>query len=263
MKKIGLFLGFLLTVIMLGGWSSFPPGGGLLSSSAAGEEAVTAAADVPKLTITNSTGTAFWMTVTGAKSYTFQVVPGKNVFEVEQGEYTLSYFACGAQQSQTVNVKKSGKSLKIVCVIPKAGKTPNLTVDNKSGGAVLITLTGSKYYSFTAPTGKNAFPIEAGTYTISYRACGALVTTTFTTNKKGWTLKLTCVSITIVNLSSGTLGLQLSGTANYYFSLPTGKTVITILPGTYTYTGSLSCGTNSGSYTFKKKNTLWWWGCYY
>src|SRR5262245_56664169 len=98
MKKVGYFFGFLLAVVMLGGWTPYPQAIGLLSGTSAGEQVVTAAKGPPKLTITNSTGAAFWMTVTGAKTYTFQVVPGKNIFEVDEGEYTLSYFACGAQQ---------------------------------------------------------------------------------------------------------------------------------------------------------------------
>lgn len=262
MKKVGYLFGLLLLMVMLGGWSTYPPASGLMSSASAGEQVVAEEKGPPKLTITNSTGAAFWMTVTGVKTYTFQVLTGKNVFTVDQGEYTLSYYACGAQQTQDINVKKNGKSLKIVCVTPKAGKSPKLTVDNKSGGSVAITLNGTKYYSFNAPGGKNSFDIEAGTYTISYRACGAYVTTTFTTNKKGYTLKLTCVSITVLNFASSSLSLQLSGTANYYFSIPPGKTVITILPGYYEYTGTLSCGASSGSYTFKKKNTFWGWSCY-
>ncbi len=256
MKKISLFLGFLLTIIMLGGWSSFPPGGGLLSSSAAGQEVVTAAAGVPKLTITNSTGAAFWMTVTGAKSYTFQVVPGKNVFEVEQGEYTLSYFACGAQQSQTVNVKKGGKSLKIVCVIPKAGKTPQLTIDNKTG-PIYVTLTGVKSYSFSAPTGKTQFAVEPGTYQISYYACGVLNEITFVVKKKGGTLKISCVEITFVNVNdSEAVNFELHGPGNYYVYLPAGgETKVQISPGVYSYKLTSPCD-GSGTISLKKKGKI-------
>ncbi len=195
MKKTMLILGFVLMVVMLGGWRPLPPTSGLMSSNASGQQAPAAAGD-PELVVNNLTGTAFYMTLTGPQTYSVHVLAGKNTFVVVKGEYTLAYFACGAEQTKEVNVKKGGASIKLVCETDKgsSGKTPKLTIDNKTA-AFYITFTGPKSYSFYAPPGKTDFEVEPGTYEISYYACGAQISETIVVKKKGGTLKIQCITV--------------------------------------------------------------------
>jgi hypothetical protein len=253
MKRITLFVGFLLLIVLLGGWTpvSQQP---ILRSNTAGESLAAAAAGDPELTINNQTGQVFYVTLTGPQTYTIQVAAGKNKITVVKGEYTLSYFACGAQQTKTVNVKKSGASIKLVCETEKKGKTPKLTIDNKTG-PLYVTLTGPKTYSFYAQGGKTAFEVEEGEYEVSYFACGAQTKVTVNVKKKGATLKIVCIQVTFFNLNkTSSVGLTLSGPASYYFNLPPGKTTVQIVPGTYNYKLSGPCSF-SGTVTIKKKGT--------
>jgi hypothetical protein len=255
MKKTMLMLGFLLIVVLLGGWSSMPYDG-LLSSNAVGQQAAAAASGDPELVVNNLTEAVFYMTMTGPQTYTVQVVAGKNTFVVVQGEYTLSYYACGAQQTKTVNVKKNGASIKLVCETVKAGKTPKLTIDNKTG-PLYITLTGEKNYYFQAPSGKTTMEILPGTYEVSYFACGAQTSYEFEVKKKGGTLKISCLAITFFNLNdSSNVNLELDGPAYYYLTLPPGKTNVQMLPGTYNYELSGPCD-GEGTIKIKKKMTLY------
>jgi hypothetical protein len=260
MKKTSLILGFMLMVVMLGGWSPFPQVSGLMSSI---ENQALAASGDPELLINNQTGAAFYVTLAGPESYTFQILPGKNTFVVAKGEYTLSYFACGVQQTTTVNVKKNGASIKLTCTTDKgkSSKAPKLTIDNKAGAPLYITLTGPKAYSFYAPAGKTEFDVEQGTYEISYYACGAQTTDTFLVKKKGGTLKILCVPVTVNNLTGDPFTIEFTGPANYYFNFPEGKTTISIVSGTYEFTISGPCGPDyTGTKTFVKKYT-WFWYC--
>lgn len=249
MKRTMLVIGFLLMVVMLGGWSPLPHGADLMSANAASD---------PTLTINNQTGTAFYLTATGPQTYTFHVLAGKNNFVVVKGEYSLSYYACGAQQTKVVNVKKSGTSIKLLCETAKnpSGKTPKLTIDNKSGGPIYVTFIGPKTYTFNAPAGKSNYSVEQGTYEVSYFACGAQSSQTFEVKKKGGTLKISCLAITFFNVNqSSNVALHLDGPASYYLNLVPGKTTVQMLPGTYDYELTSPCHA-TGTIKIKKKATF-------
>lgn len=250
MKKTVMIIGFLFLVVMLGGWSPLPHGVDLMSVNAASD---------PTLTLNNQTGAAFYLTATGPQVYTFHVLDGKNNFVVVKGEYTLSYWACGGQQTVFVNVKKSGATLKLLCETAKnpSSKTPKLTIENKSGGPLYVTLTGPKTYTFNVPTGKSNYSVDMGTYDVSYRACGAQSTQTFVVKKKGGTLKISCLAITFFNLNpSSTVALHLDGPASYYFNLAPGKTTVQMIPGTYDYELTSPCH-GTGTIKIKKKGTIY------
>ena len=138
MKKVKVVLGFLVIVLLLGGWSPMPPAPGLMS----GNSAAVAASGDPELVVNNLTGAAFYMTMTGPQTYSVHVLAGKNTFIVAKGVYALSYFACGAQQAKEVNVKKSGASIKLTC--DSAGKSDTgavqLTITNKTGASFYARL---------------------------------------------------------------------------------------------------------------------------
>ncbi len=257
MKKTKLILGFVLMVVLLGGWSPLPPTSGLMSPNASGQQAPAAAGD-PELVVNNLTGTAFYMTLTGPQTYSVHVLAGKNTFIVVKGEYTMVYFACGAQQTKEVNVKKGGASIKLTCDKPKTGKTPKLSVDNKAG-PVYISITGPKAYSFYAPTGKTDFEMEQGTYEVSYFACGAQITDTITVKKKGATLKIQCITINVYNYTDGPIEMDFSGPGDYYFYMTASKTTIVLAYGVYDLTVVTPCWEASGSISVKKNGS---WGVY-
>lgn len=146
--------------------------------------------------------------------------------------------------------------------------TVKIVFNNKTGvkidKVVLNPLTAPRSYTFynVAP-GKTEFSVEKGKYTLEYSSCGKLKVKKV--NLTG-TLKLntaTCPTSTINvnNLSGGTMTLSLKGPATYRFTLPTGKTKITVWKGVYNYTGSGRCGSQSGE--IKVKNRMnWTWWCY-
>ncbi len=234
-------------------------------------------AKIPQLTINNQTGASFYLTVTGPKTYYFNVPAGKTKFDVDIGEYDLTYFACGANQAETVNVKKKGATLKITCASSKdkdvkddskSGKTPQLTIQNQTGASFYLTVTGPKTYYFNVPTGKTKFDVDIGEYDLTYFACGANQTKTVNVKKKGATLKINCkeqkkntVKVTVNNKTDGVLTIILDGPEYYTFYLPVGKTKIEIAKGTYNYT-VYGCGSSSATGTENwKRGGTWYWQC--
>ncbi len=145
-----------------------------------------------------------------------------------------------------------------------ASTTIKLTVQNKTG-AVLdrLVLTGPKTYTFTnVAIGKSTFEILKGKYTIQYKACGANRSkkVTILSNYKFSTVGCPLVKINVINESNGNLFLNLKGPVNYRFVIPPGVTRITIIKGTYQYSGTMPCGTFSG--TIKARGRIrWWWWC--
>jgi hypothetical protein len=146
--------------------------------------------------------------------------------------------------------------------------TVRLVFNNKTGvkidKLVLTGLTIDKNYTFynVAP-GKTEFSVEKGKYSLEYPACGK--TKVKKVNVSG-TLKLntaTCPTavINVNNLTGGTLYLNLSGPTTFRFTLPAGKTKITVWKGLFDYTGSGRCGSMSGEIKVKNR-TNWSWWCY-
>jgi hypothetical protein len=146
---------------------------------------------VPKLTINNKTGQQFTLTLRGPKTYYLTVPTGKSNFEVEQGKYTYSYTACGGPQTGNVNVKKGGANLKLECkkASEKNSTLIKVTINNKTGGYIYITLTGPHTYNFTVAPGKSKIEVEKGKYNFTVRGCGG-ASSSGTRNFKGsfvWT----------------------------------------------------------------------------
>jgi hypothetical protein len=59
-------------------------------------------------------------------------------------------------------------------------KPVNLTINNKTGGAIFVSLQGTQSYSFTAPVGKTKYQIMPGryTYTVRASACNGVISKT-------------------------------------------------------------------------------------
>ena len=142
----------------------------------------------------------------------------------------------------------------------KGGK---LVIDNKTKAAITVELTGPRNYTLTAAPGKSQNPVEPGKYRYSYKACGATKTGSITVAAKGGKLAIAkCVmaGVTIVNDTGSTLYLNLSGTAVFQFTVGTGKTKINVIKGKYDYSGSGSCGSQTGVINLKK-GVIWRWWC--
>lgn len=191
MKKTVFFIFIMSMVLLTAIWQPVYASSG--ADGVQSEEATTTvnATKLPKLTVNNKTGQNFTLTLRGPKTYYLTVPSGKSNFEVEQGKYTYSYTACGGPQTGSVSVKKSGSSLKLEC--PKAkDKNKNIvkvTVNNKTGGYIYITLTGPKTYNFTLGPGKGKIEVEKGKYNFTVRGCGG-ASSSGTRNFKGsfvWT----------------------------------------------------------------------------
>lgn len=141
--------------------------------------------------------------------------------------------------------------------------------NNKTGvkidEVVLTPITGPRSYTFynVAP-GKTEFSVEKGKYSMQYNACGKLKVKKL--NVTSGTIKLntaTCpmANVTINNITGGTISLTLTGPTTYRFTLPAGKTKLSVWKGEYNYTCSGRCGSESGEVKFKNR-IVWTWFCY-
>jgi len=146
--------------------------------------------------------------------------------------------------------------------------TARLIFNNKTGVKIdTLTLTpvsgGRAYTFYNVAPGKTEYSVEKGKYNMEYKACGKVKVKK--ANITG-TLKLnspTCptATINVNNLSGSTMTLSLKGPTTYRFTLPAGKTKITVWKGDYDYTGSGRCGSQSGKIKVKNRMTWTWW-CY-
>ena len=145
-----------------------------------------------------------------------------------------------------------------------ASPTVRLIVSNKTGAIIdRLVLTGPKVYTFTnVPQGNSTYTILKGKYSIQYKACGVNRTkkANILSNFKFSTVSCPTAKISVVNTTGGNLILSLKGPATYRFVIPAGTTRITVLKGSYQFTGSGRCGAHSG--TFKAQGRVrWTWWC--
>jgi len=145
-----------------------------------------------------------------------------------------------------------------------ATDTVRLTLQNKTG-AVLerLVLSGPKVYTFyNVPMGKSVYMVLKGKYTIQYKACGANKSkkVNILSNYKFSTVGCPLAKLNVINDTGGILYLNLKGPVNYRHVIPPGTMRINIIKGTYQFTGSTICGSNSG--TIKAKGRMRWnWWC--
>jgi len=83
----------------------------------------------------------------------------------------------------TVTIEAGGVSANVDVATTKLVK---LTITNRTGGVLYITLTGPRFYSFVASKeGKSTFMIEKGKYTATIRASACRGTLTKKVNGGG------------------------------------------------------------------------------
>lgn len=128
-----------------------------------------------KLMIDNKSGAQVTVTLTGPRTYTFLVGPGKTNQIIDRGKYKYEFVACGATKKGTLSATPSAVKL----AIPKC-VTSNVTVQNETGSNLFLTLSGTGNYSFTLAPGKTKIQVNKGKY--EYRVSGACGTKTGTIN---------------------------------------------------------------------------------
>jgi hypothetical protein len=121
----------------------------------------------------------------------------------------------------------------------------NLSIGNKTGMPVTITLTGPKNYTIMAAPGNSTKEIAGGQYKYSYKACG--INKTGTIKTKGAKTKLNIAAcktaiIVIVNRSDQTLFVNLTGPYKYSYTLLAETALpVKVVRGVYRGTGTV-CG---------------------
>lgn len=239
MNKKVLFIHLALLVALT--LSSFVP------AFASAESAAAVYAGKAKIRVKNKTGYPVYLTLTGSKSYNFNVVAGNSIIEIEKGDYEYSYYACG--ETRTGDLKKKDTEL----VLPSCGggadeKTGILiTFVNKTREVFWIIIEGKETYYVQAIEGKTEIYLPKGQVTYSYYACGGILFEGSIKVRSDKKIQLSCPSpskITINhNQKNATAYITLSGPRYYTATIPSGgqSVKIEVLSGTYTYTMSV-CG---------------------
>jgi hypothetical protein len=153
---------------------------------------------------------------------------------------------------------------------PETADKVQVQFQNKTGGSVVITLTGPTTVYLTLNTGKTKTELAPGTYHYSYFACDKTNTGTFKV-KAGANFSLPkCKSgggggsgegkIKIKNDTGGTVTIYLSGAQNYTFYVSNGTSQLNVAKGKYNYT-AYGCGGASTSGTIKPGGVITFW-CY-
>jgi len=202
------------------------------------------------LTINNKIGGRIYISFTGPKNYSFYVEDGKNVKEMEQGEYTYSYYADGDTIEGMIKVKSSASLvLKLV-----RGK---LTLNNMIGGSIYLSLSGPRDYGFWVPQGKSVQELVPGTYSYSYYAEGGTDVGSFTLKKSGsvFVLKIDKGKLKIQSKYAQNVFITFSGPVSYTLWATPGKSTLEMRVGTYKYEYWSDGKKHSGSVTISKKGS--------
>jgi hypothetical protein len=158
MNKNKFFILFLILVFAAATWSpalaSNPP----------------AAAQTAKLVITNKNPQNVTLRLTGPRSQSIVVPPGKTILQLPPGKYQYSYKVCGAEKTGTLDLRKSGKLNITPCPMAK------IKFSNVSGKTMYISLRGPLNYTFTLPPGTSQVRVVKGTYRYSLSGCGGTPT---------------------------------------------------------------------------------------
>jgi hypothetical protein len=134
-------------------------------------------------TVNNRASDGVILYLNGRSSYRFPLKYGTNKIEVVGGAYKYTYSACGKTYDGKIDTR-SKPSLKLEDCSGGGGEfgQGRITVSNKTGATMTLSLTGPKNYYWTLQPGKVKFDIPNGTYT--YRAYGC------NGNSKTGTIKL-------------------------------------------------------------------------
>ena len=204
-----------------------------------------------KVRINNKTGVAITLRLEGPQIKTVNVPPGNTKTEVWKGSYTYSFTAYGLFKNGTVEFQSNGANL----VLEKL--TANLKIDNKSGTPVNFSLSGTRPYNLTLPTGKTKVEVLKGKYTYSYLDHG--VTESGEINIQSEQAMLTLpnkiATLNIANKSGSDVPITLQGKVPYTLSAIAGASKHVIRLGTYKYK-YYACGNWQSGELKATKNTV-------
>ena len=211
-----------------------------------------ATSNLGKLTINNKIGGRIYISFKGPRNYNFWVEPGKTIKEMEQGEYTYSFFADGDTVEGTVKLKRTSTlALKLI-----RGK---LTINNKIGGNIYLLLDGSRDYSIWVSPGKSVHELVPGTYKYSYYAEGAYEKGTFNLKKSGgnFVMKIDKGKLRIKSKFPHNVFVSFSGPISYYLWVTPGRSTLEMRAGNYEYEYWADGKKYKGSVNIPKKgNTM-------
>jgi hypothetical protein len=125
------------------------------------------------------------------------------------------------------------------------GATAKITIMNKSGGPVEVKLSGPARYTILAQVGKTTLQVNKGEYTYTYKLCGAEQKGRVESGSKLAITACPTAKIAIFNFTPDFMTLVFSGDNNYSFTLPPGKSRITVIAGVYRIT-AYYCGETEG-----------------
>ncbi len=143
-----------------------------------------------RLTIFNGSEFPFSITLTGPKTYIFNVVSGATrEFVVDRGTYSFDMMLCRVGAQGAMNLNKTTTLTFKAC---SNTKLVEVKLENKTGTVSFVTLSGAGSFVFTIPAGETrTFTIPRGEYAVTRVVCGATVAGTFEARSHR-TLVLTC-----------------------------------------------------------------------
>ncbi|MEX1247794.1 MAG: hypothetical protein WEA61_04885 [Anaerolineales bacterium] len=134
------------------------------------------AASEVTLVIRNKTEASVYLILRGPTDLKVTITRLTTNLRVEPGVYTYRYVACGRTNTGTFTVGSTGGTFTLKKC--EKGLNGTIVIDNRTGSAFTLTLTGPKRYVLTIKTGENKLTLLAGRYQFSARACGETVTGT-------------------------------------------------------------------------------------
>lgn len=137
-----------------------------------------------KITITNRSGAAIQVKLTGAGNYTINALPGKTVQFVNRGDYRYTYKVCGAEKKGEIS---SGGKLAIA-----ACPTAKIAFFNYTQDFVTVSMTGANTYTFQLPPGVTRQVVIAGVYRYTAYFCGDSHSIAVNLTKGKWFDVFTC-----------------------------------------------------------------------
>lgn len=121
-----------------------------------------------KLKIVNPNKEKITIQLYGPATYTVNAKP-KNTTElkVTPGKYTYVMTVCGARQTGTLELTKKSQSFKLVAC-------SSVTIFNRTGGSIYLTLKGPYTYNLTITEKRITIYLLPGSYQYSATGCGGI-----------------------------------------------------------------------------------------
>ena len=144
--------------------------------------------------------------------------------------------------------------------VDAASTTVKWKVVNGTKVKVPILLFGPATYNLVAlPKKTTTFPVLPGKYTYVMTVCGARLSGTLEIQKFAKAFKIgDCAEIKVMNWSYQPVYMTLKGPFKYNFLITEKKTILTILPGKYTYSYTSCAKNTTGSFMVKKARKYIW-----